>query len=283
MRGLLTLQPRQTTSVVLSYNGEIYDGLALGDGSNDTAALADKLEHIITSEYDSSAVYATAITTFLSSLRGPWSMVFYDQRRQRLWMGRDYFGRRSLCLTTSAERLVISSCVCPQIQAGSWQELTAACIFQFDVSGTANLADAAINLYPWQFLPCTNSPGFAKVLNTQKAEHAEQWCQDTFGRPGVVAGAIIAPVAPLNLTLPDVNAPSIVAASGGMPPLTAPFDAAQLIGHCRFTSLDGDGNLDETATELLAFLQAAVKKRACQFHRYNDSSTVQVLSSHTSL
>ena len=72
---------------VLLFNGEVYDGLPhLGEG-NDGEALLRALGKCET---------ATEVTSLLSGLRGPWSIVYWQKRTETLFYGRDVIGRRSL-------------------------------------------------------------------------------------------------------------------------------------------------------------------------------------------
>ena len=74
------------TGNVLLFNGEIFSGLDIPSGSNDSIALLTAL----------STSLRSTIPEVLSSLRGPWSCVFWQAETNTLWFGRDVLGRRSL-------------------------------------------------------------------------------------------------------------------------------------------------------------------------------------------
>ncbi|GBF97063.1 hypothetical protein Rsub_09536 [Raphidocelis subcapitata] len=88
---------------VLAFNGEIFGGgVRVPPGANDGAALLAALE----------AAPPGGVLAVLSSLRGPWALVYWRADARRLWFGRDWLGRRSLLLhlpTPERPRFVLSS------------------------------------------------------------------------------------------------------------------------------------------------------------------------------
>jgi len=82
------------------------------DDANDTAVLLNLL--------NSNCENVQDILSTLSNIHGPWSFIYYQTLKQRLWFGRDFFGRRSLlwhCPTDSNDVFAVSSVVqrcCPQ-------------------------------------------------------------------------------------------------------------------------------------------------------------------------
>jgi len=72
------------TGHILAFNGEVFGGLHVSDGQNDSTALFGAL------------LEATSVPLILSQLRGPWALVYWQARDRRLWFGRDVLGRRSL-------------------------------------------------------------------------------------------------------------------------------------------------------------------------------------------
>ncbi|KAL8586125.1 hypothetical protein ACOMHN_065088 [Nucella lapillus] len=88
LRGSLTPQPLASDDGdLLLWNGEIFDGIEVKDDENDTQVLFQRLLKC-ESEQD--------ILTVVQSIQGPWSLIFWQARREKLWFGRDVFGRRSL-------------------------------------------------------------------------------------------------------------------------------------------------------------------------------------------
>lgn len=89
MRGCLTPQPAtDKAGNFLQWNGEIFGGLQVGPNENDTALLLSKLSEKSDVEH---------ILGTLSSVQGPWAFIYWQEKMKKLWFGRDFFGRRSLC------------------------------------------------------------------------------------------------------------------------------------------------------------------------------------------
>ena len=74
---------------VLLFNGEIFEGLEMEEGENDGQALLRALE-------SSSSSSEEGPVGVLSRLRGPWSIVYWHSASSKVWIGRDFMGRRSL-------------------------------------------------------------------------------------------------------------------------------------------------------------------------------------------
>jgi len=74
---------------VLLWNGEAYSGLEIDRDLNDGKVLLHKLQ-----ECDKGNDFAM----IFSSLRGPWSFIYYDIGDQAIYWGRDFMGRKSLIL-----------------------------------------------------------------------------------------------------------------------------------------------------------------------------------------
>lgn len=122
---------------VLAFSGELFEGPFLRrrgarDGSeSDTAALLEGFEAIFDDAADSGEDARDAFIAFVSRLRGPWSLVYRHEASNRLWFGRDVFGRRSLLLkkpSVSDPRVILSSRA-PSFAASSdfsrsdWEEI----------------------------------------------------------------------------------------------------------------------------------------------------------------
>ncbi|XP_061192721.1 asparagine synthetase domain-containing protein 1-like [Saccostrea echinata] len=89
MRGPLTPQPTtDKRGNCLLWNGEIFGGLQITEEKNDTAVLLE----ILSEKTDVQHILGT-----LSKIHGPWAFVYWQEEKKRLWFGRDFFGRRSLC------------------------------------------------------------------------------------------------------------------------------------------------------------------------------------------
>lgn len=92
LRGAKTPQPLEDESGnILLWNGEIFGGLQVKEDENDTLVLLEKL-----SNHPSDVPPSQHILSTLAKIHGPWAFLYWQVSEQKLWFGRDYFGRRSL-------------------------------------------------------------------------------------------------------------------------------------------------------------------------------------------
>ncbi|MCO5579970.1 hypothetical protein L7F22_033837 [Adiantum nelumboides] len=140
---------------VLIFNGEVFDGPNVESNENDAQVLLDSLGdccscvcHAECASMDSctclfserdSRIH-TSIPQFLSTIKGPWALVFWQAESGILWFGRDVLGRRSLlvhwpCLKD--QRLLLSSISSPIDYGKSGSTLFESDIFDY-----------------WEELPC---------------------------------------------------------------------------------------------------------------------------------
>ncbi|NXR08065.1 ASND1 protein, partial [Semnornis frantzii] len=161
LRGPVTPQPLEdANSNVFLWNGEIFSGVCVGDLENDTKVMFHHLV-LCSSEAD--------ILSLFSSLRGPWSFIYYQASRHALWFGRDYFGRRSLLwqFGDEADSTLCLASVSVQSQSGNqWQEVPASGIFKIDLKACAATKSLSLTLFPWKY-SCTEKAeeGFINVLD----------------------------------------------------------------------------------------------------------------------
>ncbi|XP_010404806.2 asparagine synthetase domain-containing protein 1 [Corvus cornix cornix] len=146
LRGLVTPQPLEdANSNIFLWNGEIFNGVHVGDLENDTEVMFHHLA-LCSSEID--------ILSLFSSLQGPWSFIYYEAPRHSLWFGRDYFGRRSLLWQFSNE---VDSAFCLTSVSGcsesgsQWQEVPASGIFKIDLKACATTKSLSLTLFPWKY------------------------------------------------------------------------------------------------------------------------------------
>ncbi|KDP41316.1 hypothetical protein JCGZ_15723 [Jatropha curcas] len=88
---------------ILIYNGEIFGGIYVESDSNDGEILMRTLgkccscssdEH--TSACSSGGKEESSVLDVLSTIKGPWAIIYWQDSSKTLWFGRDAFGRRSL-------------------------------------------------------------------------------------------------------------------------------------------------------------------------------------------
>ncbi|XP_021636413.2 uncharacterized protein LOC110632482 isoform X2 [Hevea brasiliensis] len=104
---------------ILIYNGEIFGGIHVESDSNDGEILMKTLgrccscssrEH--TSACSSSGKGKSSVLDVLSTIKGPWGVIYWQDSSRTLWFGRDAFGRRSLLVhwpTMKDSRFLLSS------------------------------------------------------------------------------------------------------------------------------------------------------------------------------
>ncbi|KAI3818208.1 hypothetical protein L1987_12011 [Smallanthus sonchifolius] len=101
---------------ILVYNGEVFGGVELGNDSNDAEVLIESLSkccNCLSHEHDgtcSSGKYS--VPEFLSKIKGPWALIYWQESSKTIWFGRDALGRRSLLIhwpNIKDSRLMLSS------------------------------------------------------------------------------------------------------------------------------------------------------------------------------
>lgn len=88
---------------ILVYNGEIFGGIHVGSDSNDAEILMQSLgkcctcgSHGHTTACNYSGLGKSSIPELLSTIKGPWAIIYWQDSSRTMWFGRDAFGRRSL-------------------------------------------------------------------------------------------------------------------------------------------------------------------------------------------
>ena len=127
MRGELTAQPFIAgDGGALCFNGEIFGGIAVADGQNDTAQLA-------------AALATTKPLNALATIRGPFAVAYVDAQRV-LHFARDRYGRRSLLIAFGADGIVLSSLAATALTAADWMELPAGIVFRIAIAAPTTLS-----------------------------------------------------------------------------------------------------------------------------------------------
>ncbi|KAL8286907.1 hypothetical protein RQP46_003913 [Phenoliferia psychrophenolica] len=149
MRGdIVTPQPFEAPNGdVLLWNGEIFDGLAVGPSENDGQVLFD-------------TILREGPTNFFAAIRlveGPYAFVYYQKLHNRIYFARDPLGRRSLLLhppTVSSPFLFLSSNG-PSVDypLNQWEEVSCDAVHCYhlnDLKGKSWLVDGkrGLSSYP---------------------------------------------------------------------------------------------------------------------------------------
>ncbi|KAL6983325.1 hypothetical protein U1Q18_016713, partial [Sarracenia purpurea var. burkii] len=120
------VQPQEVADVerigvalALGSRGEIFGGIHVSSDSNDAEVLMESLgkccscgshEHI--GVCNRSRKEQNSVPDLLSTIKGPWTLIYWQASSRTLWFGRDAFGRRSLLVhwpTSKDSRLLLSS------------------------------------------------------------------------------------------------------------------------------------------------------------------------------
>ncbi|NWS54182.1 ASND1 protein, partial [Chunga burmeisteri] len=198
LRGRMTPQPLEdANNNIFLWNGEIFNGVHVGDLENDTEVMFHHLA-LCSSEAD--------ILSLFSSLRGPWSFIYYQAPRHSLWFGRDYFGRRSLLwqFSNEVDRAFCLTSVSVYCESGNqWQEVPASGIFKIDLKACARTKSLSLTLFPWKY-SCTE-----KAVEEIFVNVLDQVSKDLPNRIPLVMNesklCLRAPVTPLNKKISEAS------------------------------------------------------------------------------
>ncbi|CAH1788335.1 unnamed protein product [Owenia fusiformis] len=140
---------------VLLWNGEIFGGIEVDARENDTDVLHSRLGGCETDN---------ELLDVMRQIQGPWAFIYWQEKQNNLWFGRDIFGRRSLLLNHSqgSSEICLSSIKLDQY-GEDWQEIPAAGIYKIsitpetlisNISLFAGVNDSGVNsvrtvLYPY--------------------------------------------------------------------------------------------------------------------------------------
>ncbi|XP_028107508.1 uncharacterized protein LOC114306469 [Camellia sinensis] len=104
---------------ILVYNGEIFGGIYLSNDSNDGEILMESLGNCCScsSHGQMEACHGSekgqnSVPNLLSTINGPWALIYWQASSRTIWFGRDAFGRRSLLVhwpTSKDSRLLLTS------------------------------------------------------------------------------------------------------------------------------------------------------------------------------
>ena len=140
LRGSKTVsQPLQNDdqSHVLCWNGEAWTIAGHPTEGNDTKAIFDVLSSAAAQSRSmglKSHDTVHNIAKHLSSISGPYSFVFYDRHSGKVYLGRDFLGRRSLLWKSNEAGDLLISSVTSGPLVGAWTEIEADGIYCIDLS-----------------------------------------------------------------------------------------------------------------------------------------------------
>ncbi|KAI8074573.1 asparagine synthase-domain-containing protein [Gongronella butleri] len=146
LRGPTTVaQPLQNTETgdILCWNGEVFAGLDVPMGQNDTQVVMHALEIACNA---SNAPTAPLLRT-IERIEGPFAFVYWHKRSCTLYFARDCLGRRSLLWHQDAEndKFMLSSIGTPSSSTIEWEEVPAKGVYALHLDQNAT----SPVLYPW--------------------------------------------------------------------------------------------------------------------------------------
>ncbi|XP_037432780.1 asparagine synthetase domain-containing protein 1-like [Triticum dicoccoides] len=146
---------------VLVYNGEIYGGINIANDQNDTQSLLSSLEsccccdlHVADRDeaYPCRESVGKSVPRILSTIKGPWALIYWQTDSKTLWFGRDAFGRRSLLVhwpTPDDSRFILSSVSPPSFSRNN----SATEVSGLEAGADPDFSDHTKVCY-WEELPC---------------------------------------------------------------------------------------------------------------------------------
>ena len=133
----------ESTKSVLCWNGEAWSINGDAIAGNDSKVIFEQLLKACStgSSHDSKA----AVIQLLSSIRGPYAIVYYDAVNERIYYGRDCLGRRSLLRKSTLDGSLVLSSVCDNATGEAWAEVEADGIYIVDLN-TAETAQGNFSI-----------------------------------------------------------------------------------------------------------------------------------------
>lgn len=141
LRGSRTIsQPIQDAdeSCLLCWNGEAWSIAGQSTSGNDTEDIFSLLSRGTKESRStgSNALDAAAtVSKLMASVAGPYAFVFYDARAGKLYLGRDFLGRRSLLWKTNDNGDFLISSITSGTLSDSWTEIEADGIYCIELNG----------------------------------------------------------------------------------------------------------------------------------------------------
>ncbi|KAK4634506.1 Asparagine synthetase domain-containing protein, partial [Fulvia fulva] len=177
LRGSVTTQqPYQggDKTRTLCWNGEAWAIRGHRPDGNDTASVYDLLNDAVSQDLPrmdcrgESLAAAQNVSQAFSQVAGPYAFVFLDQSASKVWLGRDFLGRRSLLYRITNDGAILLSSVTDGSAAASWTEVEADGVYCIDLSQRAYSRDTnASDLQRWGDFFVTKVPSAYNDIERQ--------------------------------------------------------------------------------------------------------------------
>lgn len=147
LRGSRTVsQPLQNAdgSHVMCWNGEAWSIAGNPAKGNDTEAVFELLSAAASQSRGtnpSAQVTSDIISKHMATIAGPYAFVFYDRHAGRLYLGRDFLGRRALLWRTNETGDLLISSVTSGSYDSAWSEIEADGIYCVDLNAASGQPD----------------------------------------------------------------------------------------------------------------------------------------------
>jgi asparagine synthetase B (glutamine-hydrolysing) len=129
----------------LCWNGEAWSIAGNPAKGNDTEAVFELLSAATPQSLGASASAqdtSDTIAKHMATIAGPYAFVFYDKRAGRVYLGRDFLGRRALLWRTTESGDLLISSVTSGSHDNAWSEIEADGIYCIDLNVPSEHADA---------------------------------------------------------------------------------------------------------------------------------------------
>lgn len=155
LRGSRTVsQPLQNSdgSHVLCWNGEAWSIAGQPTQGNDTVAVFELLSTAASQSFGtipSAQDASDNIARQMAAIAGPYAFVFFDKHAGRVYLGRDFLGRRALLWRTNDSGDLLISSVTSGSHDNAWSEIEADGVYCIDLkapSGPAVSQDPALGI-----------------------------------------------------------------------------------------------------------------------------------------
>lgn len=119
---------------IFLWNGEVFGGIFTPSSIADTIRLSEIISSKLTEHDDSLSIDQLLISIF-RLVHGPFAFIFYHNISNKIYFGRDPFGRRSLVYNVFEDKLRMLSSVSVNASNGTWVELAIGGIYSIEASG----------------------------------------------------------------------------------------------------------------------------------------------------
>lgn len=149
LRGSRTVsQPLQDPdgSHILCWNGEAWSIAGHPANGNDTEAVFELLSAAASESHKANPRFQDVTVTIaqhMASVAGPYAFVFYDKHAGKVYLGRDFLGRRALLWRTNESGDLLISSVTSGSHDNAWSEIEADGIYCIDLNVASGQQDGS--------------------------------------------------------------------------------------------------------------------------------------------